>query len=354
MAKRAYNWQRFWCPLEVTYNLDDDGFLVEPEGEYAEYFQPRVVSFKTLAKVPCLALLGEPGMGKSTAVEDAYAAARAAVESSGDQALKIDLKEYDSGAQIVRDIFESDVYRNWLAGETVLELFIDSLDECLLRVTSVANLLAGQLRRRKPPKDRFRLRIACRTAEWPHSLGKAMEEIWEGDSVGIYQLMPLRKADVITAAAVETDDAGTFLRAVRDRRVGPLASKPITLEFLLQTYKEHRDLPKTQAELYRAGCRFLVTETAPSRKEAGLTGRLSADERFAIAGRIAAVTVLCNRPSVWVGDAGQVPKSDVTVPELMGAFNEVANGLEIRVDEAAVREVLATTSCQAPFSACSR
>ena len=46
------------------------------------------------------------------------------------------------------------------------------------------------------------------------------------------------------------------------RRVGPLASRPVTLGLLMKIYKNRGELPHTQAELYRTGCRLLATETA--------------------------------------------------------------------------------------------
>jgi hypothetical protein len=63
----VYNWKRFWCPREGRIQLDEDGFLLEPESEVAAYYDPGVVPFEKIAALPCLALLGEPGLGKSTA-----------------------------------------------------------------------------------------------------------------------------------------------------------------------------------------------------------------------------------------------------------------------------------------------
>ena len=47
-------------------NLSDGGFLYDPDNKYAEFVQSDVVPFEKIAHQPCLALLGEPGIGKST------------------------------------------------------------------------------------------------------------------------------------------------------------------------------------------------------------------------------------------------------------------------------------------------
>src|SRR5438132_260881 len=64
----TYQWQRFWCPREGQLNLGDDGFLVDPDGEYGSVLNPDVRSFDRIKDTPCLVLLGEPGTGKSTAL----------------------------------------------------------------------------------------------------------------------------------------------------------------------------------------------------------------------------------------------------------------------------------------------
>ena len=46
-----------------------------------------------------------------------------------------------------------------------MHLFLDSLDECLLRIDTIVAFLPEELK--KLPVDRLSLRIACRTAVWP-------------------------------------------------------------------------------------------------------------------------------------------------------------------------------------------
>lgn len=64
-----YPWRRFWAPREGSIALEDGGFLTDPEGKYGRSLNPDVISLEALEEVPCLVLLGEPGIGKSTVIE---------------------------------------------------------------------------------------------------------------------------------------------------------------------------------------------------------------------------------------------------------------------------------------------
>src|SRR5207253_849566 len=102
-------------------------------------------------------------MGKSTALEREREAIEGALAGTIDTLISVDLKEYDDGSRILADTFESEKFSTWQKGTHLLHLLLDSLDESLLRLTILANLLAGWLKRHKLPIERLRLRIACRT-----------------------------------------------------------------------------------------------------------------------------------------------------------------------------------------------
>jgi predicted NACHT family NTPase len=340
MAAHSYNWKRFWGPRTSQINLNDGGYLSDPAGEWTRYYNPDLVPFDSIPAVRCLGLLGEPGIGKSFALRAQRAAIEAKIKEQGGDTIWMDLHEYGTEDRLVRDLFESPTYTAWATGIHSLHVFLDSLDECLMRVGTVAAVLASKLR--NCPQNRLYLRIACRTADWPNSLEKALTELWGEQAVKVYELAPLRRVDVIEAAKAKGLNPDAFMEALDRAGAVPLAIKPITLQFLLNSFSRSGQLPSKKSDLYVEGCQRLCEETNEERREAKLVGNLSAKQRLAIAGRIAAVTVFANCAALWLGiDRGDVPEDDVTVAGLSGGTVNVDRD-RLMVTEAAVTETLGT------------
>ncbi len=341
MSDRIYNWKRFWCQRGANINLSDGGYLSDPDSKWGHIFNPKVVSFESLSEIPCLALLGEPGIGKSTEMARQWKFIKNQVDEAGEKHLNFDLREYQTDVELCQEIFKSPVFQSWVDGTHQLHLFLDSLDEGLLSINTLATLLASKFN--KYPVNRLSLCVACRTADWPNILENELKKLWGDDAVKVYELAPLRRMDVVEAAKTKTNDldSDAFLHEIEYKKVVPLAIKPITLNFLLNTYCRNSQLPSTQAELYLEGCRLLCEEISPSRIASRRTGNLTTKQRMAVAARIAAVTVFANRYAVWTGvDQGDVPKEDVTVQKLCGGEKMLTNGDEFEVSENAVREAL--------------
>lgn len=242
---------------------------------------------------------------------------------------------------MLRDLFGSPVFASWLEGEHTLHIFLDSLDECLLRVNTVAALLIDELAEYSQREGLY-LRIACRTADWPISLERELRGLWGDESVGVYELAPLTQDDVAIAAEANGISAHHFLDEVDRVNAAPFAMKPITLKFLLNAYLRNKRLPGTQIELYEAGCRLLCEETNEDRRGAKLIGAFTAEQRMMMAARIAAITVYCNRNTVWIEpDYGEMPEEDMGISDLCGWSEESDSG-EFHVSESAIRETLAT------------
>ncbi|WP_414586420.1 NACHT domain-containing protein [Scytonema sp. PCC 10023] len=289
-----------------------------------------------------MTLLGEPGIGKSFAIEAEQKIIDAKIKEEGSQVLRLNLREYSSEDRLVRRLFENPIFDAWIRGNHRVYIFLDSLDECLLRINNLAGLLAGELSNYSDHIERLYFRITCRTADWPNSLEQDLTKLWGKEAVGVYELAPLRRVDIASAAQAEGLDENAFFQAIEQQEVAPLAIKPITLKFLLNTYHKNGSLPTQQTELYLQGCRLLCEETNQNRRDARLTGNLTADQRMVIAARIAAVTVFCNRYAVWMNiDQGDVPQEDVVIRELMSG-TEFALGDGFSVTEEAVREALST------------
>src|SRR6266540_2985265 len=115
MSDQTYNWRRFWCPREAPIQLDDRGYLCDPDGPLGAAVNPYAVTFDALSALSCLALLGEPGMGKSTALRDHATEVRAHVDQTGDVVLWFNLRSYQTDARLHQAIFGHPAFQVWAA-----------------------------------------------------------------------------------------------------------------------------------------------------------------------------------------------------------------------------------------------
>jgi hypothetical protein len=337
MTQLIYNWKRFWCLRDGGFHVDANGFLVR-----SEYFKD-TVGFESIAEIPCLVLLGEPGIGKSRALQDAVELVSTSV--GNDKLFSLDLRSFGSESRLYDAIFKSKKMEEWLSGTHRLHLFLDSFDECLLRVDTVATLLVDELKPEKYPINRLSFRIASRTAEFPRSLENHLREAWSRkENVQVYELCPLQASDVWEAAAVNEIYPEDFFKEIVAKNAGTLAARPITLRFLLNLYQKNNRFPDKLTELYEQGCRVLCDEQNEERRTSGiLRGSLTANQRLIIAARIAAVMVFCNKIAVWKeAETGDNDETDVLLRELSG-FSEESDNLAFSVTEDGVRETLVQT-----------
>jgi hypothetical protein len=159
-----HNWERFWIARTGTIDLSDGGFFADPTYALLNPDASTPLPLARLADYPALVLLGEPGIGKSTALK-AEAIRLASSAPTDTISLHVDLRAYSSELLLHKKVFENAEFIAWTQGNTHLVLHLDSLDEALLRIDSIANLLAEELARY--PTSRMSVRIACRTAIWP-------------------------------------------------------------------------------------------------------------------------------------------------------------------------------------------
>src|SRR5262249_5577952 len=155
-------------------------------------------------------------------------------------------------------------------------------DEGRLAVSNLVKVLLRELKKLKAHVARLFLRIACRTAEWPSTLEEGLKEIWGETNFRIYQLAPLLRKNVVAAAEMDGIEPSAFNNEIEKHEAIPFAIKPITLTFLLSCFKRQGRFPAKRAELYLEGCRSLCEESQ-ARRDVGLSGNLSGDERLGIA-----------------------------------------------------------------------
>jgi len=242
--------------------------------------------------------------------------------------LHIDLKEYGSEDSIKEAIFESEIWKMFSSGKYRLHLFLDSLDEVRIRIQNVQSVILRGLKESLVEKLFFG--IACRTAEWPWSFKDGLIKLWKEEQVKVYELAPLRLLDVQKAANLTGIDAVKFINVLDEKRAGPLASKPIILNFLLNLFKSEGSFPASQIELYEKGCLHLCEEPDLGRREKGninkqYVGYLSSEQRLTIASRIAASLLFSKSFAVYTDiDYGNIPSDCVTIKELIGGKEKTA------------------------------
>src|SRR6188472_4317247 len=110
-----YDWTRFWAHRERRIQYEVDGFLVDPSIAFFGVNHnsgAEAVEFQT--DIPCLVLLGEPGLGKTTTLASQRGMVEASLESIGVPSLWINLHEIGSETQLFRELFETDEFGDWL------------------------------------------------------------------------------------------------------------------------------------------------------------------------------------------------------------------------------------------------
>jgi hypothetical protein len=332
-GKMQYPWKRFWLERGGVMSFLDQGFLYDPDGEAGQHVNPGLAPLCIRPDKSCTILLGEPGMGKSSEMNLLISQV-----PPTDAVLSVNLRSFGDEGRFVSAVFGPRKVLEWKEGHETLHLFLDSLDECLLRIDTVAAIIADELEQLSPHKSRLRLYIACRTAPWPGFLETRILDLFGKDHVRLLEIAPLRREDVRIAAEQEgIADSEDFVRGVVNGGVVAFAMKPVTLRFLIGSWRLHGSFPTNLLDLYREGCRRLCEEDNPSRRA---SPRLHTDSnaRFAIASRVAALTQIGNRFAIWTGrPSDDLPDEDVPLHELAGGDKQ-----GIRVTEDAVRDTLDT------------
>ena len=321
------SWTRFWIPRDVAPALDQHGYL-----DPATDLKRNARTLDQLDVEPCLALLGEPASGKSFELSAHHARLRARRER--EPMLFVDCRWH---RDLRADLFDAAPFVAWIAGQAELTLILDSLDEHPAGAYEAARQLLSQIVR--GPIGSLRLRVACRSAAWPPVLDEHLPRLWQAPEPAaiFWKLAPPRAIDVERAAG---KDAARLLAEVKRLGAEVLASKPVTFAFLLEELRRRGELPRKRADLFERAATILCEEASRSRRAAGSSGKLRAEERLTIAARIAAVCVLGRRATVFLGpELGDVPDDGVRAEDLAGGMDRNGHG-HVPVDASAITEVM--------------
>lgn len=337
VATRRYSWPRFWT--DPGENIGEDFF----DRSLRFALGANALQLSKLIDEHCLVLLGEPGLGKSHAIDDAVAEHR----RSGDAMHLVNLGAYEDGESLIGAIIDDAAWRAWRVSDDLLFLFLDGLDEALLHVKAIHKRLIVELKKLDGDLCRLRLRISCRSAEWLPDFESQLAEVF-GSSPNCPRrlaLAPLRSADVAEAARAEGIDAERFMAEIDDRDLAHLAASPLTLRMMLDIAASGGGaLPGTRAELFDRGILRLTEEHDVGRRRELASQTLHVGRRVAVAERIAAAMVLAGKVAIE-SDLTTTSRADLTIRELEG-FSEqdpdAAGGASFTVRVEEVQEVLAT------------
>ena len=260
---------RFWVPLGEEISLADSGFLPDPTDEFSALYNEHAAELDDLDELSCLVLLGEPGSGKTTALEADLERQRMRGVRRPDDLLFVNLGGTREERTLDARIFGAPAYTNWLNGTHRLNLLLDSLDEARLRVETVASLLMEGFG--SAPLDRLTLRLSCRTADRHRALEDFLGSKF-GESFAVREITPLRRRDVTTLAEGAGVRSAEFVDSVVQRDLQPLAVSPLTLNLLLKVTRERGEPPRSRIEAYEQGLRLLCAEPNEDRRQRAQAG----------------------------------------------------------------------------------
>lgn len=311
-----HNWPRYVLPAGAPLSLPD-GFLPDPDGRYGQYSNPDLLTLAEFFSKRCCILLGDAGIGKSDVLRKEYERVRATVPQPENVIFR-SLRDFGSDVTAEQFLASPEI-ATWIADDAAeLFLFLDSLDEALLKVDTWSSLLSKALA--GWPLQRLWLRITCRPVFWPDSLGIALARGF-GDNLCKANLAPLCQHDIESAAAEHAIQPDRLLTEIRRANATTFAARPLTLKMIFGIFTEHHRLPGTHAAMYQQGCRYLASEHNTDVLEGHRMTSVSLDRRMVVVGRIAAMSVFCDRRFIQHPNA-----ADAHLPE--GALTASKNMLE--------------------------
>ena len=158
---------RYWWRYKDGSPHLDDGFLIDPSGMAGQGLNPGLKPLSALDDVCCLILVGEPGSGKTVEIQRACERSAEQAAANGDRVWWLDLREHGDERRLVSEVDRA--FSDLQLTHNKLWIYFDSLDECRLRVKTVATILVNRLAEGLAAPERLRVRIATRTADIPGS-----------------------------------------------------------------------------------------------------------------------------------------------------------------------------------------
>lgn len=308
-------WNRKWIPRAQVVRLGWGGIAEDPDSDFGRRLTPNAITLDSLDEQPLVALEGDAGLGKSTAI-------RQHVEQRGHPNViyvrAIDLVGPDDLSRAIASAVST--------GGRLQVVYLDGIDE-----SRWADQSQRLLRFVEP--QRTHLRLVCRANAWP----RVLETDLAGLAVQFFELLPLTRPEIATAAKAYSVDLEKFLQALHGKDLAPLTQRPITLLELLDTFRSRGELPQSRTVLFRNACRRHCEEHNEAQIELERSGAIiGLDQRLRAIQRSAAYSVLCDRPYFVRGAPPSSREqhlllSDLAGSELIGASRCTLSERDMRV-----------------------
>lgn len=292
---------RYWVSsTDAMQSLTRDGWAAAPS-----LWGPDSVPTRELADARCLVLLGEPGIGKTTAVRDLSVLAPGCCDI--DSVFKVDLVGKARESSVRRE-FERVLDQ---AGDGPVCLTVDGFDEAQRQISGLFSVILDYLQDLGP--ERLWFRIVSRASDWERRYTNELEEQFSECTSML--MLPLTRANTreLVLTLAKSVDAQRFLSDVERAGVEAIAARPLTLEMLLAAYETDGELPRRSAELYNRGLSALCEELSEDR--APRQPRLLPGRAMEIAARTAAVMAFGAKASIWLGPEVNASPDDATMSQ---------------------------------------
>ncbi len=264
--------------------------------------------------------------------------------------LFLNLGTFNTEESLRYELENSPEVEKWKNNDSILTLWLDSLDEGLLSINKLQEGILRVLRRFD--RQRLRLRITCRNAVWPVAFSEALQELWglqkkpPSTEFAVLLLSPLSQQQVKKAAEQEGFDSEQFLSAIAEVDAQPLASSPVTLQLLINLFRANKPtfgISETagRAGLYERGCLALCEMPDRDRNE---QHRVSSRTRLLLAGYLAYLAVLTNRRQIHIEPVTGTIGPNELDPYSVGAGQTVEwEGRGASITESAIRDLFRNT-----------